>query len=415
MRLLTISLILCGAVAKPCLAEVDTLHALLLEARLGLDTHDGDFSGPGWRLIVDEAAKARIIAVGEDHITREVPEFVGALCDVIGPQGLAAMAFEVGPEVARFVQAGLLAPDHKARMADLTRRYPDSVAFLNVAEENDLATRCAMSSGAGPEFQIWGLDQEFFGAGGWLLDKILQEPLSADARAAVQALRAEEQSDAAAARASGDPSKLFIFRVSDTALQATYGALTRGGDETSRRLLQSLITTHHIYRENLDNPRQSNLDRALLLKKNLAGHLAAWTDKGARGKLLLKFGEWHIYRGYNPLDERDLGNYVAEYADVNLGPSLHIAVMGSRGVHASYGGYARPFDHAPFVLAEDDHYTWMKAAAEAAEPTGWTVFDLRRLRGHRTKDIPEEWRRLADGYDILVLAPEISPATRLGD
>jgi hypothetical protein len=194
------------------------------------------------------------------------------------------MAFEVGPEVARFVQAGLLAPDHKARMADLTRRYPDSVAFLNVAEENDLATRCAMSSGAGPEFQIWGLDQEFFGAGGWLLDKILQEPLSADARAAVQALRAEEQSDAAAARASGDPSKLFIFRVSDTALQATYGALTRGGDETSRRLLQSLITTHHIYRENLDNPRQSNLDRALLLKKKVGWASRRLDRQGSPGQ-----------------------------------------------------------------------------------------------------------------------------------
>jgi hypothetical protein len=284
MRLLTISLILCGAVAKPCLAEVDALHTRLLEARLGLETHDGAFSGPGWRLIVDEAAKARIIAVGEDHITREVPEFVGAICDVIGPQGLAAMAFEVGPEVGRFVQAGLLAPDHKARMADLTRRYPDSVAFLNVAEENDLATRCAMSSGAGPEFQIWGLDQEFFGAGGWLLDKILQEPLSADARAAVQALRAEEQSDAAAARASGDPSKLFIFRVSDTALQATYGALTRGGDETSRRLLQSLITTHHIYRENLDNPRQSNLDRALLLKKKVGWASRRLDRQGSPGQ-----------------------------------------------------------------------------------------------------------------------------------
>ncbi len=415
MRVLAICFLLCVGLAKPCLAQGDALHARLLKARLPLEVQDGTFSGPGWRLILDAATKATVIAVGEDHITREVPQFVGALCDAIGPQGLSAMAFEVGPEVARFVQAGLLAPDHKARMAELTRRYPDSVAFLNIAEENDLATRCAKSSGAGAAFQIWGLDQEFFGAGGWLLDLILLEPLGADARAAVAALRAEEQADALEARASGDPSKLFIFRVSDSALQATSALLMKSGDETSRRLFTSLITTHHIYSENLTNPTQSNLDRAVLLKKNLAEDLAAWSASGAQGKLLLKFGEWHMYRGYNPLGERDLGNYVAEYADLNLGPSLHIAVMGSRGVHASYGGYARPFDRAPFVLADNANYAWTKAATEAAEPTGWTVFDLRRLRVHMPADFPQDWRRLAEGYDFLVLAPEISPATRLGN
>ena len=203
-----------GASAQVSGPAANDLQRDLAAARMQLDVRDGAFSGPGWSLILERAAKARFIAVGEDHLTREVPAFVGALCEAVAPQGLAAMAVEAGPEATEVVQAGLRAPDRAARMAAFTARYPDAIAFLDIDAENALAARCAKAS-ANPSFQLWGLDQEFFGAGGWLLDRILKEPLSPKARAAVTALRAEEAADAAKAEASGDPSKLFIFSASD--------------------------------------------------------------------------------------------------------------------------------------------------------------------------------------------------------
>jgi hypothetical protein len=133
------------------------------------------------------------------------------------------------------------------------------------------------------------------------------------------------------------------------------------------------------------------------------------------GKILLKFGDWHLYRGYNPLGQRDLGNFVAEYADVKDTPSVHIAVLGSQGVHAAYGGYEKPLERSAFVMSDDPRYQWLKVAADVAESAGWTVFDLHRLRGPNAKGLPEGWRQLVDGYDLLVLAPQISPSSKLGD
>jgi hypothetical protein len=401
-----------GARAETAMTREDEVHRIIAAARVPLNVHGQTFSGPGWELIQKEVVAAQLIAVGEDHLTREVPEFVSALCDALGPSRLAAMAIETGPEAAGFMQKRLSSDRHEQDMADLTGRYPDSVAFFNMAEENNLLTHCAGASGR-PDFEIWGLDQEFLGAGGWLLDTILAEPLSADAKAAIQKLRAEETQDAELAKASGDPVKLFLFSVSDATLQAAQTLLIQGGSERSRQLLASIMTTHKIYKENMQGSPRANLDRAVLLKKELLSHLDTWQGSRRGGKILLKFGEWHLYRGYNPLGQRDLGNFVAEYADVKDTPSVHIAVLGSRGVHASYGGYGKALQHSAFVMSDEPRYHWLAVATDVAEPNGWTVFDLHRLRGPGAETLPEEWRKLSDGYDLLVLAPEISPSSKL--
>lgn len=71
----------------------------------------------------------------------------------------------------------------------------------------------------------------------------------------------------------------------------------------------------------------------------------AQISESARGqdkpqRVLLKFGDWHVYKGINPLRQRDLGNFVAELADGRNGASLHILVLGAKGTHALYAGYA---------------------------------------------------------------------------
>jgi len=388
-------------------AGPDDLHRQLASARLPLNIRDGRFSGSGWEAILAAAGQSEFIAIGEDHLTREVPAFVGALCDALGPR-LAAMAVEAGPDAAHFAAANLRYPDHDARMAALIGRYPDSVAFLNMATENDLISRCARSSGN--DFQLWGLDQEFIGASGRLMDEALARPIGAAARASLVRLRAEEAADAKAAEQTGDLARLFVYAANDTELAASYRLIDQSGDDTARQLFGSLLATHRIYKENLEHSPVSKLDRALLLKKNLARHLAADLPAGSR-KILFKFGDWHLYRGYNPLDERDLGNAIAEYADMHGGPSLHIAILGAKGVHAHYGGYAKPLLLTPFLISDDPDYRWMKAALDEAEPAGWTLFDLRRMRVPAPNHLPYDWQRLVDGYDLLILIPDITPAT----
>jgi hypothetical protein len=386
----------------------DALHQRLAAARLPLAIGTTNPSGPGWQLILSAIAATRLVAIGEDHLSTEIPAFAGAVCDALGPS-LAAMAVEAGPTAAALAADHLRAPNPAADMAALTARYPDSVAFLNSAPENALLSRCARA--AGPRFQLWGLDQEFLGAAGRLLDAALAQPLRPPARAALATLRRQEQQDAAAAAQSGDPTQLFTFQANDTQLTEATRLVRQGGTPEAQRVLALLTTTHRIYAANLAGDPQANLARAQLLKTNLATHLAALNFPAGQGKVLLKFGEWHLYRGYNPLAERDLGNALAEYADANGAASLHIAVLGAAGVHALYAGYRRPLRQQPFVMANDPQYRWIAAAVDEMEPTGWTVFDLRRLRDPEPAGIPTAWSRLIEGYDLLVMIPQLTPAS----
>ena len=104
-----------------------------------------------------------------------------------------------------------------------------------------------------------------------------------------------------------------------------------------------MIEGHEIYLKNMQGSPESNNQRARLLKRNFRLDL----EKAAAGdqpqKVLVKFGEWHLYKGFNPLHQRDLGNYIAEVADAQGKHFVTYLRFGSQG-HAQDIWRLRPPD-----------------------------------------------------------------------
>src|ERR1700722_10678326 len=142
------------------------------EVRYDLRLDNGKFAGSAGPILESAIANAQYVLIGEDHITREIPQFATVVCDVMAPQGLSAMAVEVGPQAAKFVSSSFGKADRLTRMAALTRPYSNIVAFLDIQQENDLAAHCAEVARA-HNFHLWGLDQEFIGSPGWLVAGVL--------------------------------------------------------------------------------------------------------------------------------------------------------------------------------------------------------------------------------------------------
>src|SRR5271163_2761853 len=378
------------------------------EVRYDLRLENGRFVGNAAPVLESAIANAQYVLVGEDHITREIPQFTAAVCDIMAPQGLSAMAVEVGPVVAEFVSSSFGKPDRLARMAALTQQYPDSVAFLNIRQENDLAAHCAQIAHT-PHFGLWGLDQEFIGSAGWLLDQIVGTHPGPTATTAITRLKGEEQQDALRAKETGDPLKLFQFAASDSELAEVAAALQRDGNSAANALFLELIESHEIYLKNMQGSPESNNQRARLLKRNFRLNLEkAIADQPQ--KVLVKFCEWHLYKGFNPIHQRDLGNYIAEVADAQGSTSLHICVLGAKGTHRTSGGYARPTKLEKFVMDEDHDYRWLKPAVENQLLNAWTVYDLRKLRFMELGPVDADMERKVYGYDLLVIVPELTPA-----
>ncbi len=362
-------------------------------------------------MLSQAVTEARYVLIGEDHLTREVPRFTSAVCDLMAKQGLLALAMEVGPLAAQFVTGTLSQPDRLARMATLQKRYPSSVAFVDFAKENDLVEHASKAAG-GSSFQFWGLDQEFFGAGGWLLDEVLATKPGPQATAALQRLQTQEQQAAAQAQKTGDPGKLFLFVAKDAELAGAAALLQKEGSPAANTLFHELVVSHEIYLKNSQGDQEANAQRARLLKEHLHQRLEAAAVAGQKGKVLVKFGALHLYKGFNPLSQRDLGNYVAEVADGQGTRSLHIAVFGAKGTHIGFAGYGRSPATEPFVLADVEDFRWLKPMldGQVQTPGAWTLYDLRRLRFQGLGSaMNADIKSLIYGYDLLVIIPELTP------
>jgi hypothetical protein len=61
-------------------------------------------------------------------------------------------------------------------------------------------------------------------------------------------------------------------------------------------------------------------------------------------------------------------------------------------------------------MDQDEQYQWLKAAIDAQKAGTWTLYDLRSLR-FKQLDLDGDWERVIYGFDLLVLIPELTPAT----
>lgn len=196
--------LLASLLSSAAVAQAPTPQPSFLDKVAATETlfqpSDGNLRGPGAETLATAVDRARYVLVGEAHLSREMPRLTVTLCGLMAPRGLRAIAVESGPEAARIVNADLRRPDRVARLSAFMRAHPDAMAFQNVADENDMAAACARI--AGPGFEVWGLDQEFFGASGFLLDGMVASSPGPVAKAAIDRLIALDRDATAAAVAS---------------------------------------------------------------------------------------------------------------------------------------------------------------------------------------------------------------------
>ncbi len=405
------------AATLPCFAQTssaNTLVAALEEVRLPLELSGGELHGSGGDLLRREIESSRFVLLGETHFTREVPALTAAICRAMHPD---AYAVEAGPLAAAFVATHLHEADRVvATQARLASR-PGSLAFLDVREENDLTAVCA--DAARGRMELWGLDQEYVGAGGLLLQAMLATKPGPHSRAALRAAQQHERAAEREASRTHDVKQLYMIEAPERDLQSLAEALQVDGNRQSRLLLHELVASHEIYRRSVASDPESRRLRAVLLKQHFLERDSSLRKRKPQARVLLKFGSMHMGRGFDPQHVLNLGNAVAEAADGQGVKALHVMVLGAKGSAGSSSGYRQPYAVEPFDLANEPQAGWLMPALRAmlsntvpGANTTYTLYDLRELR-QRHLPLTGEWDQLVYSYDLLIVLPTVSPSTAL--
>jgi hypothetical protein len=106
----------------------------------------------------------------------------------------------------------------------------------------------------------------------------------------------------------------------------------------------------------------------------------------------------------------NLGNYIAEAAQMEGQDSLHILVLGAGGKTSAFTNYGLPTHIQEDPVTTDPMYRWMEPFKAAQLPGQWTLYDLRALRYKNLGPLDSGLRRVLDGYDLLVIVPEFTAA-----
>jgi hypothetical protein len=383
----------------------------LKKNRGAISVQDGKLAGPSAEVLRAALAEAQFVALGEDHGIRQIPEFAAALCAELATHGFHHMGLEIGTYVAPDLEKIARGEDGAKQLADFEQKYPETIAFYNWQEEFAMLQKCENAASPG-HMTLWGLDQEFMGATGFLADKILATNPGPDAKAAVETLLKETNQARASAAESGNPGDLFMMTAKQEELDHVRDLLKKQGKPEAQKLFDAFLVSREIYQKNMSGDYyESNRQRDLLMKKNFSEPFAASSQSnGVLPKVFFKFGAYHMFRGISPLHSSELGNLIGEAAEANQLKSVHILIAGVKGEQLQFVGIGKPSVAAPLDLAgdKDSPFLFLKPLFDAQAENSWTLYDLRALRDGFSKygKIDPELERVIFGYDFVVFIPD---------
>jgi len=410
-RAATLVLTTCLLVMPLAQAQDGAFTEDLKKNRGAISVQNGKLAGPSAEVLRTALADAQFVALGEDHGIRQIPQFAAALCTELASHGFHHMALEIGPYLAPEIEKLARNTDGAKQLAEFETKYPETIAFYNWQEEFAMLQKCEAAASPG-HMTIWGLDQEFMGATGFLADKILATNPGPEAKTAVEALVKEDNDARAVAAKSGSPGDLFMMTAKQEELDHVRDLLKKQGKPEAQQLFDAFLMSREIYQKNMTGDYyKSNRQRALLMKKNFSGPFAASSQSnGVLPKVFFKFGAYHMFRGINPLHSSDIGDLISEAAEANQLKSVHILIAGVKGEQLHFAGIGKPAEAAPLDLAgdKDSPFLFFKPLFDAQVENSWTLFDLRALRDGFSKygKIDPELERVIFGYDFVVFIPD---------
>lgn len=377
--------------AHPVVGQFDVLDSLLARNKHVITFRDNGLCGDT-AFLLNACGNAQFVLIGENHNTKEIPEFTAALFALLNAKyGYEHLALEQDPIMMR-----LLATRSRSIEA-LARTYPSGFTFITDEELRMIDQARSISSAKDP---IWGCDQSF-GASHALAEMSRSLRSENVVIPDLDSLRSLVQANERTRRLGtyhymSELGKRSELRAASEAVPIRYrSALAFYTDQLLMSdSIYTLIRNGSYY--------EGRRIREQYMKLRFLEEYRAAKANSRAPKVLLKFGNYHLYDGYNPgSNVGSLGSFVRQLAMMNGGTTIAINAL----IHRNDGS---DWDH----FNDDPAWVFLQRFADHASVQQWTLFDLRPIRqvysdkGLTHAVTAAERNNLEDliyGYDLLLL------------
>ncbi|NOS55186.1 MAG: hypothetical protein HOP37_02905 [Cyclobacteriaceae bacterium] len=367
----------------------DLLRQYIGKGKNTFSPSGNSFTGKGWEIIDSAVRVSNQVLIGEDHFLNEIPFFVSA---ITRKNNFQNFIIEVDPYSANLLEKKILSLS-EVDFKLFNEQWQSTFSFYALKPEIELLKQM-VKSGA----EVGGTDQIIL-----MADRLICNSLKQISKNK-EAVKLYEQIDFESTRHLEeyvkDQSKPFFMLT--PAFDSTLNKLLKLPLSTQeKQQLQDLKISKRIYSEG------SHWLRLQLMKNNFYKYYyPAVTEQ----KTLYKFGSNHMTKGEGLIGGYDIGNIVYNIADSHYERSLHIMIVGKNGWQGS------PFKGLP-PSKLDPNEGDLKSLKLFFDLTDkeWTCFDLtkmhRPLRRGELKVDDLSMRRVLQGFDYLIVIPEVTAAT----
>ena len=320
----------------------------------------GNMSGTGVEFLLKNTADAQFVLIGENHNTKEIPQFTASLFDMLHDHyGFAHLALEQDPMMMQKVSAKPWKGNADS-VFSLARRYKYGFTFI---DDEELRMIALVSAYQAKGNSVWGCDQ-LFGVS-QLLDKIRPgkrdvefDSLKARAKRTEADRDLEKKHFVSQQITKADLKVLRKYRTGDPASDVDFGIHSL----TMSDSIFTLMRTERSY--------DGCAAREQYMKNRF---MEEYNKSKAAGekmpKVVLKFGNSHTMDGFEPnTGTVNVGTFVRQLAIAN-------------GM-TSFSMYAKIYrtDSSDWNYNNYEGKEVMNMFARNAPIDQWTLFDLRPLK-----------------------------------
>jgi len=343
------------------------LDSFIIDNTYTFQLESGRLVGSARSFLQQELKSSQFFVIGELHHRAEVPRFTSALLPLAAESGFRHLGLEIGPTSAA-VLSSMVSDYGVDSLSGFYQRYdPDGasnpVPFFDYWEEA-IMLEAALSKG----FNLWGIDQEFLYAPGFLLDMFYEQGQAAEDDSRFQEAY-KHAKDRYVSLMQDSTDQRYVRLLSDEGIHTFFAASAKKVPEL-QTVIDQIRESWKIYDYNLRSMYYpANNDRALLMKKQLAHHYQQALRQEELPKMILKIGSMHAGYGRSPNELFDLGNNLHELAAFNGSKSFNLNVSGQY----SYQRDGTVVDRTQYV---PEYAPFFKHEREDA----WTVIHLTPIK-----------------------------------